>query len=468
MSNEIDLDLDDSLNLDLGAEDAESAKLPDLSEESGLSLDLGDSSLELSSGSDELSVNETETADSGLDLTSESESDSALDLGAELTDSDETSAEDFSLNDSDQNDQTSLADEASLSSNMDDAVEDLQFSMNDSSLEEELDFSSSSSANLASEALPESEDDFAAKLAEIDSMLDDTPAVASATHDKTGDLPPATLAALQEDEPQDFVAPAASIKKNSGNRTSTHVRNQMAELDEMFDQSPKKANVKNEATQQYKSSLKEDSELIGMHGDELNRLAATISHLRDDRQTLVEKIEELERLHELDKRENLNLKSELEEKKIEISIIKKRFSQQLEEMKYSQQLLEEKKRLLEEKNSSFQKEYERLNHKVQIDIKKVQQREKELENQLDLLKVDAETQVRNRDNKILDLKRKIDSLEFDLEQLSLKENRNRDDKFEVEEKMDKLMKTLRSAITILEGDEQQLKNFDFIKKNLDI
>jgi chromosome segregation ATPase len=205
-----------------------------------------------------------------------------------------------------------------------------------------------------------------------------------------------------------------------------------------------------------------------MHGDELNRLAATISHLRDDRQTLVEKIEELERLHELDKRENLNLKSELEEKKIEISIIKKRFSQQLEEMKYSQQLLEEKKRLLEEKNSSFQKEYERLNHKVQIDIKKVQQREKELENQLDLLKVDAETQVRNRDNKILDLKRKIDSLEFDLEQLSLKENRNRDDKFEVEEKMDKLMKTLRSAITILEGDEQQLKNFDFIKKNLDI
>jgi len=68
----------------------------------------------------------------------------------------------------------------------------------------------------------------------------------------------------------------------------------------------------------------------------------------------------------------------------------------------------------------------------------------------------------------LELKRKIDSLEFDLDQLSQKENRNRDDRFEIEEKMDKLMKTLRSAITILEGDEQQIKNFDFIKKNLDI
>jgi hypothetical protein len=461
MSNEIDLDLDDSLNLDLGAEDASNASLPDLSDDAGMSLDLGDSSLELSAGGDDLSLPNFEESDAALDLTADS--DESLQLGDGLASPDD----EFNLDSLEQTDQVltpaeeipPLEDLANESS-----ADDLQFSMNETSLEENIDFTTPASTP------PAAEDDFAAKLAEIDSMLEDEPVVtnATATHDKTGDISADTLSALSQDDEEMFVAPAAPAKKDSGNKTTTHVRNQMAELDEMFEDSPKKSNTKGEATQVMKTSMRQESELIGMHGDELGRLAATISHLRDDRHSLVDKIETLERQHELDKRENLNLKSELEEKKIEISIIKKRFSQQLDEMKYNQQLLEEKKRLLEEKNSSFQKEYERLNHKVQIDIKKVQQREKELENQLDLLKVDAETQVRNRDNKILELKRKIDSLEFDLEQLSQKENRNRDDRFEVEEKMDKLMKTLRSAITILEGDEQQLKNFDFIKKNLDI
>lgn len=46
-----------------------------------------------------------------------------------------------------------------------------------------------------------------------------------------------------------------------------------------------------------------------------------------------------------------------------------------------------------------------------MDVNQVRKRERELEEKLSLLEEDKESQLRNRDNKILNLKRKIDTLD---------------------------------------------------------
>ena len=68
-------------------------------------------------------------------------------------------------------------------------------------------------------------------------------------------------------------------------------------------------------------------------------------------------------------------------------------------------------------STQFENEYENLNRKVRVDITKVKSRENELEGKLEMLRSDADIQIRNRDQKILELKRKIDTLEFDNESI---------------------------------------------------
>ena len=115
-------------------------------------------------------------------------------------------------------------------------------------------------------------------------------------------------------------------------------------------------------------------------------------------------------------------------------------------------MLEERKAFFEEKSKTLQKEFDRLSQKIRIDFNKVKQREKELESQLELVTMDSQSQVKSRDMKILDLKRKIDSLEFNMENATIKEQKSREDKVRLEERLTKIMKTLRGSIKLLEDD----------------
>ena len=87
---------------------------------------------------------------------------------------------------------------------------------------------------------------------------------------------------------------------------------------------------------------------------------------------------------------------------------------------------------------------------------------------MELLKADTETQIRNRDLKILELKRKIDTLEFDIESIQMKEQKTVDSNFAMEERMERVINTLRRAIGELENEEAPLRNLEALKKNLDV
>lgn len=200
--------------------------------------------------------------------------------------------------------------------------------------------------------------------------------------------------------------------------------------------------------------------------EELVRLGETINVLRIDRDNLIDKITALENKEDSERRDFLNLKAQLDEKQIELTVIKKRFERQVEELKIKLDVSQDKRAFLEKRNQDFALEIEKLNKQKRLDHGRVHQRERELEERLEMLRKDSEIQLRNRDQKILELKRRIDSLEFDLESYHSKERDASTHQIDLEEKLDSVINTLRSAIGQLEDDHQVQEKRLMLKKNL--
>ena len=181
-------------------------------------------------------------------------------------------------------------------------------------------------------------------------------------------------------------------------------------------------------------------------------MQATIREIREERQEFLNRIQDLETTNKEIKQENLTLKAELDEKRIELSVVQKRQVGDREDLREKLRLSEEKKILYEEKLKRLEREYEKLEHRVHIDVEKVRKRERELENQLDLVTMDAQSQIKTRDSKIMDLKRKMDSLEFNVKTSANREQKNLEEKLRLEARMEKVMEQLRSSVRMLEDE----------------
>ncbi|WP_127715767.1 hypothetical protein [Halobacteriovorax sp. HLS] len=205
------------------------------------------------------------------------------------------------------------------------------------------------------------------------------------------------------------------------------------------------------------SSKEEYENFRSYDEDEMLRLQGTIRQLREEREELMSEITQLKAEKQILDQDNLGLKAELDEVKIELGIIKKRHHEELSEKEYQNKLNEEKRELYELKAKNLQKEFDRLNQKVRLDFNQVKQREKELESKLELTVMDSESLVQTRDMKILDLKRKIDALEFNMENSTIRELKHREDKSKLEERLGKIMKTLRGSIQLIEDDLDELE-----------
>lgn len=238
-------------------------------------------------------------------------------------------------------------------------------------------------------------------------------------------------------------------------------------------ETPKKAQKKKESAPEVREARDRDigedlKELSGAYSGEMERMQATISNLRADREELLAKIQKLEDEKVMQGRGTLTMRAELDERKIELTIIRKKLNEEINELKDRIKLFDEKRLILEEKNRILMQELDKAAQKNKIDVKKVQMRERELEQRLELLKSDAESQIRHRDLKILELKRKIDAMEFDMESISTQEKRSVESRFELEDKLEKAIKTLRSAITVLEDESDRSNALDALKKNIDM
>ena len=197
---------------------------------------------------------------------------------------------------------------------------------------------------------------------------------------------------------------------------------------------------------------------VHLSASEETRFLATIRQLREEREDLLSQIKKHKAEAKEFEQDNLTLKAALDESKIEISILRKRHLVEIEDMKYRLSLSDEKRLLAEERAKLSESKREKLEQKVRIDFNQVKLREKELETKLEMLSIDVDSQVHSRDQKILELRRKIDALEFNMENVSIRDQKSQDDKRKVEDKLNKIMKTLRYSIKNLEDDIDQAED----------
>ena len=418
----------------------------------------------------EISLADTEAGDS-LDLGGDSldlGGDEGLNLGdaGELSLSDEALSGDISLSDEHSLDELSLSGETPTESSEDGGLslsDDIP-SGGDLDIGEEvpvegadisLSFDSGDSLGL-SEDEADLSDDAREKLKEIDAIMD---------LDASQVMLQPNLSSQEEDLDEPLVSPDLDLDSLNFSQDETQEEVVIPKEEKSKKKKKEVTAVHEMPDHNYGKELKEIS---GAYSGEMERMQATISNLRADREELLQKIQKFEDEKVLQSRQSLTLRAELDEKKIELTIIRKKLNEEINELKDRLKLFDEKRLILEEKNRLLSQELDKAAQKNKIDVKKVQMRERELEQKLELLKADAETQIRNRDLKILELKRKIDAMEFDMESISEQEKRSVESRYELEDKLDKAIKTLRTAITVLEDETDRSNALKALKKNIEV
>jgi len=94
-----------------------------------------------------------------------------------------------------------------------------------------------------------------------------------------------------------------------------------------------------------------------------------------------------------------------------------------------------------------------LESRIQVDLRQVRSRERELENRLEIAKLENVSLLRSKDELILDLKKRIEQMEGDQESYRMKA---KDLLVKLDEKQDQIrrvMKALKLAVTMLEAEE---------------
>ncbi len=186
--------------------------------------------------------------------------------------------------------------------------------------------------------------------------------------------------------------------------------------------------------------------------NELLRLQGLIRSLKEEREGYLQEIAENKTEKRILEQENLSQQASIDELRIEVEILKRKRQEEVEEAQYQLRSSEDRAAVFEQKYKSLKKEFEQMNIRYNEEVSKVKRREKELENQLELSQMDTENQVNSRDEVILNLKRKIDVLQFNMENSDIREQQHKREKVELEEKLEKMMKTLRGSIKLLEED----------------
>ena len=107
----------------------------------------------------------------------------------------------------------------------------------------------------------------------------------------------------------------------------------------------------------------------------------------------------------------------------------------------------------QKQSDELERKVSEMEMRLSTSIQKIRVRERELENRLELVRMEGQALIRNKDEMILDLKRQIDQLTIELESYRTKGqdlNKQLDDK---QEMLSRTVKALRLALSLLEGND---------------
>lgn len=179
---------------------------------------------------------------------------------------------------------------------------------------------------------------------------------------------------------------------------------------------------------------------------EKNNLLKLHVKLEKDIHEFQKKVRELEHIRSENKHTISRLEKEGHEK--ERALI-----DQKDQAEFEKESLLDRVRYLETELKESRDKYSSLKDRVRRDIRKIQSREKELETRLELIKRDSETLIRERDKQVLELKRKIDAMEFDLDLIQDRKVQAESNADKYVDKISRVAKTLQVAFGMLEEDD---------------
>lgn len=242
----------------------------------------------------------------------------------------------------------------------------------------------------------------------------------------------AELFAVAVDELNEFHL-NAEIPKQAASKASALPRRKKAPVPEVED------------IDVLKKYLRIKEEQLEISDSERDELAIENERLQKEAQELQIRLREFEHSHEELQRKIVEMEAERE------GILRTQ-SEDRDRFDREEKILREKIKGLESEISESNEKYENLRLRVGKDIRKIRANERDLEARLELLRKDSSTLLGARDEKVLELQRKVDALEFDLDQVQDSRVQAQMESERYLAKLSRVSRALQIAIGMIEDD----------------
>ncbi len=179
------------------------------------------------------------------------------------------------------------------------------------------------------------------------------------------------------------------------------------------------------------------SENLKVAQEKMFELENEITRLRTENEKLVAAAEAL-------RLENETLASQADSQAAKLTHLKEAIEQERETFEVSSKAKDRELKDLKVKMDEYERRLSKNIHKIRV-------RERELENRLELIKMENAALTRNKDEMLLDLKRQIDQLNMEIDNYRGKSQQLNKQVHNQHEVLRKTVKALRLALTMLEG-----------------
>jgi hypothetical protein len=125
---------------------------------------------------------------------------------------------------------------------------------------------------------------------------------------------------------------------------------------------------------------------------------------------------------------------------------------ELDDVRFQLKVKTDQNKILEARAQEEHDEVDKLKERVRSDIRKIRVHERELENRLEILKRDSEALIGAREAKIIELKRKLDLLEFNMDLLQNQFSREKDTSARLRDRLSKAGQIVRVAGGLLDAE----------------
>ncbi len=149
-------------------------------------------------------------------------------------------------------------------------------------------------------------------------------------------------------------------------------------------------------------------------------------------------------------------KKKIDEFEKERVILMDGMQSEVNEVRFQLKSKVDRARILESQVRAATDEMERLKDRVRSDIRKIRVREKELENRLEIVKKDSEVLIATRESKIIELKRKIDLLEFNMDLMQDQFAKEKNHSANLKDRLSKAAQAVRVAGGLLDSKGQPI------------